>query len=97
MYKLKFASKALKELEESAAWYEKQRQGLGAQFEEAVFLKAEQILETPERYPVQARMKRQVAIRKFPFVIIYRIDEDRKIVVITSIFHGKRNPAGKYK
>jgi plasmid stabilization system protein ParE len=34
-------------------------------------------------------------IKHFPFLIIYRIDEAKKKIVIVSIFHAKRNPKGK--
>ena len=36
-------------------------------------------------------------LQKYPYQLIYYIDQDRSTVVIVSLFHQKRNPSKKYK
>lgn len=38
----------------------------------------------------------ELTLKKYPFNLIYYIDEERQRVVIVSIYHHKRNPTGKY-
>ena len=44
----------------------------------------------PLRYPVVHKGKRRAFVRRFPYSLIYLV-EDARIVVI-ACFHGKRNP-----
>ena len=37
----------------------------------------------------------EVKLKHFPYTVIYRIYDTEKIVVITSVFHQKRNPKNK--
>ncbi len=39
----------------------------------------------------------EISLKKYPFTIIYTIEEDKSIIVIFSIYHHKRNPKGKYR
>ncbi|QQL48931.1 type II toxin-antitoxin system RelE/ParE family toxin [Mucilaginibacter ginkgonis] len=36
-------------------------------------------------------------LNKFPFTIIYSINEFKNLVTIRAIYHQKRNPKGKYR
>jgi len=55
------------------------------------------IVHHPERYPIRKKEFRQVLIKVFPYLIIYKIDKNGNNVVIASIFHTSRNPKKKYR
>jgi len=78
------------DLQEACRWYERQREGLGADlllcFEEAL----ERIRRNPEIYPIVHKQLRRGFIRRFPYGIFYLI-EDAAIVVV-GVFHGRRDP-----
>lgn len=39
----------------------------------------------------------EIKLKKFPFTVIYLIDENRKLVIITGVFHRMRDPKSKYR
>ncbi len=77
------------QLLDAALWYEEKREGLGNDlilcFEEGI----EIICRSPlleERY----RNLRLYNIRRFPYQIIYSIEND--LITVVAFFHVKRNP-----
>jgi len=78
------------ELHDSVYYYEKQRQGLGQEFLDEVHQAVEQIT----AYPYTSRMikkgLRQKAVRRFPFNIIYRVENDT--IFILAVMHQRRRP-----
>ncbi len=77
------------QLLEAAAWYEEKRAGLGNDlilcFEEGI----ETIWHSPfleERY----RHLRLFNIKRFPYQIIYSVEND--LVTVVAFFHAHRNP-----
>ncbi len=89
-------ARARKELSDAWLWYEKQQSELGDKFEIEVFKRIQQIEENPERYAKRNKNLRETRVRKFPFLIIYRIEKGKDIIIIQSIFHTSRNPKHKY-
>ena len=78
------------ELEEAIAWYEKEQQGVGLDFKDAVHNSFSRIATGPLQFPVIYRDVRRALLRRFPYGI-YFIARPNAIIVI-AIFHGKRNP-----
>ncbi len=89
-YVLVFRSEALEELDEAYNWYESQQPGLGDEFLEYVDEVLNRICQQPELYVVVYRDVRRVVLRRFPYVISYRIISSR--IVITGVFQGRRDP-----
>ncbi len=50
----------------------------------------ENIKQNPKSFPVAHKDVRKYVVKKFPFVIYYRIVD--KIIQIIAIFHSSRNP-----
>lgn len=71
-------------------WYETQQEGLGAEFREAVNEALARAGRNPFAYPERYRASRRVLLRRFPYVIWYKIQAE-DIVVLARV-HGKRNP-----
>ena len=91
--KLEVLPEALAELNESIAYYEGQRAGLGQQFLEAVASVIEVAAERPHlgsALPPPASGIRKFVVRRFPFVVLIAARGDvRKVVAIT---HAARRP-----
>lgn len=89
-YKLKIKEEAFGDLSDAYQFYEGERPGLGEDFLsvlESMFLK---IQEHPHRYPAKYQDKRIAVVRKYPFVIIYELEEE--VITVYSVFHTSRNP-----
>jgi len=78
------------DIEEAAAWYEKQLEGLGYEFLDEVLSVFETISCNPGMYPVVHRHTRRALIHRFPFGIYYRIEG--KMIVVVAVMHGSRHP-----
>jgi plasmid stabilization system protein ParE len=96
MYKISYRPRAEKELEEALEWYENRSKDLGKRFLKEVQKKLKVIQKQPDYYAVRQDHFREAKVKDFPYHVIYRIDESLKVIVVSSIFHTKRNPTSKY-
>ena len=71
-------------------WYEEQRQGLGQVFSTAVESAVTRITAMPEMYVKALRDIRRAKVRKFPYLIYYRILSDP--IEMIAVLHGSRDP-----
>ena len=82
---------AEKEFDDSIAYYEAEREGLGQEFRAAIEQYFQRIADNPEWFPkVRGEVRRAVVLRRFPFVIHFLIEAER--IVILSVFHTSREP-----
>jgi plasmid stabilization system protein ParE len=82
---------AVEELDDSIAYYEAQRQGLGREFRAVIEQHFQRMADHPEWFPkVRGEVRRAVVLRRFPFVIHFLIEPER--IVILSVFHTSRDP-----
>lgn len=89
-YVLVFRPEVRNELDEAYSWYESQELELGDDFLEQVDEALGRICPMPESYPTVYRDVRRAVVRRFPYIIYYRIVSSR--VIVTAVFHGRRNP-----
>ena len=78
------------DLEDAAAWYEKQRAGLGQDLLDEALAAFDAISGNPALYPVVHRRTRRALMRRFPFGIYYQVEAD--LVVVIAVMHGSRHP-----
>ena len=78
------------EVNAAIAWYEQQRPGRGAAFAADLQEQLNRIADSPALYGVIHRRVRGRPMRHFPYVVYYRVDSDR--IVIIAVQHGGRNP-----
>ena len=97
LFNIELHPEAIMEIEESYQWYEDRSEGLGVRFLDAVNKRLTEIARQPELYPKKKRNYREVAIENFPFTIIFEALTNEKIILVSYIFHSKRNPRLKYK
>ncbi len=56
----------------------------------------ELICQYPERWRNPYKNFHELSLKKYPFAIVYFIDESTRQIIVTSIYHQKRNPKKKY-
>jgi plasmid stabilization system protein ParE len=81
---------AEEDMEEGRNWYDGQRDGLGVEFLVAVEKVFNQIQETPELYAAEYKSVRRVRVKRFPYVIYYRLVD--VTVEVLAVQHGSRRP-----
>lgn len=79
------------DLKEAFSWYEDKRIGLGYDFLLQVDAGLNFIARNPNIHPVEYKGTRKHIIKRFPYKIIYIIEEEHIIVI--AVTHGKRSPA----
>jgi len=98
VYNYLLTTDAEQEYIHSFLWYEQQQTGLGEKFVSSIRNKLQRISANPHQYKkMRDHFYEAPLIRSFPFVIIYFIDTKKNLIIVTSIFHTKRNPRKKYK
>jgi toxin ParE1/3/4 len=81
---------AEKEFDDSIAYYENERAGLGQEFRATAEEYFQHIADNPEWFAKVRGEVRRAVIRRFPFVIHFLIEKER--IVILSVFHTSRDP-----
>ena len=81
---------AERELEGAFWWYERQRSGLGLEFLLAFDAVVESLRRLPEGHELVALKTRKALLRRFPYLVLYAVEAER--ILITAVFHGRRDP-----
>jgi plasmid stabilization system protein ParE len=96
-YKYILHEHAQEDYETSLQWYAERSVQVGAGFAAAIEDALQLICEHPARWRNSYSNYHELGLKNYPFSIIYTIEPNLKLVVITSIYHHKRNPKKKYK
>jgi toxin ParE1/3/4 len=78
------------ELEAAALWYEERSVGLGVAFLDEYELRLREVLEDPKRSRRFFRDNRKLSFHRFPYAIVYSIEEDG--IYIKAVMHLHRRP-----
>jgi plasmid stabilization system protein ParE len=78
------------DLEAIEDWYDSRRAGLVTEFRAAVDEIIARISADPLMYPERYRGNRRARLRRFPYLLWYRVYDD--YVVVLACIHGKRDP-----
>ncbi len=82
---------ASRDAEEARDYLESQRAGLGQDFLDRLNEVLARIGGMPEMYGVVWRNVRAARMRRFTYVVYYRVHDDR--VEVLAVTHGSRNPS----
>jgi len=97
MYLVQILEPAIQELQEAFDWYEEQSLGLGYNLVDEIDDCLNKVASNPNQFVVRFAKKYHFATLKiFPYQIIYRVDENKKMIYVNAIFHTSRRPK-KYK
>lgn len=97
IYSLNLRQEASVEYVDAFDWYEEQQEELGEKFKRAINAKLNLICNNPYHYKSSYKNFREAVVGKFPFLIVYTVDEGQKLVTIIAIFHTSRNPKKKLR
>jgi plasmid stabilization system protein ParE len=95
-YQHYFEPRALKEYVAALKWYKKRSKVAANNFVKEMDIAIAAICAEPYRFRINYQQFRELSLKKYPFYIIYSIEETKHQVLIFSVFHQKRNPALKF-
>jgi plasmid stabilization system protein ParE len=95
-YKCRFNPIAANEYEGAYSWYFERSVKAAENFVIAIDEAIHAICANPHRYRNSYKELREILVKKYPFYLIYLIDERKKTILITSVYHNKRDPDKKY-
>jgi hypothetical protein len=88
---VRFHRLAIREYEDTRAWYERRRDGLGDAFRDEVDRAVARIARSPTRWPVVFTRFQKVRLRRFPYLLYYQV-VDASLVLVLSLSHARRRP-----
>ncbi len=80
------------ELDEIFIWYEEQKVGLGLDFINEFESTINRIIRNPYYASYIEIDARSASLKKFPYEIIFRVDEVNRQARIIAVIHQRRNP-----
>jgi len=96
-YKIIYRERAIKEYSDSLAWYKKNSFQAAENFQIIISNTVTAIAHDAYSFKNSYKKFYIARTRKFPFTIVFFIEEGDRVIVITSIFHNKRNPIKKFR
>ena len=92
-WQVEFRPEVRDDVADAARWYEAREPGLGEEIVEDVIQVWDAIAENPligsRRHPVKDIRWRYP--ERFPYRVIYRVDEVRKSILVIAVLHGARH------
>ena len=85
-----FRPEAVDEVDAAYEWYEEQRAGLGEEFLATLVSRLDEIQASPEGWAILYRGIRACPMRRFPYIIYFRVMPDR--INVVAVHHGHRSP-----
>ena len=98
-YKLTYGKKSVSELDEALDWYKEVSLKTAEKFNKSALSRLIEISETPHLFGYVKNRKRyrRAKIKRYPYIIVFRVDEPKQKVFILSVWHEKRNPSDLMK
>ena len=90
MQNLRFHPDVATDIKNSYRWYEEQNAGLGEDFIEEVENSYQAIIDFPKAWAPFPYGFRRYLLSRFPYSIIYKIEEDT--IYVVAIMHNSRKP-----
>ena len=92
-YKVHILDSAQSEILEAAQWYENQTIGLGKKFLKEFRGSIKAIGLTPSGFAYRFLSFRALTMSRFPCLIYYQVDDEKRHALIFAVLHSHRNPA----
>lgn len=87
---LEYLDEAVVDAEGAARWYAERSPTAAARFSAELDQAEAAILERPEAWPTRGDGSRHYLLRRFPFSVIFRVEQSR--VLIVAVAHARRRP-----
>jgi plasmid stabilization system protein ParE len=88
---IRFHRLALREAQRAYRWYGRRSAQAARDFQDEVDRAVQRIAATPNRWPVYQRSDRFVRVRRFPYVLYYRIVDPTQVQIM-AVAHARRRP-----
>lgn len=85
-----FRPEAGSDLLDTRDWYERQEPGLGEAFANSIDETVDRIEAMPQMYAVVFRDVRRAKLRRFPYLVYYRVSSE--LLEVIAVLHGSRDP-----
>ncbi|HRI60427.1 MAG TPA: type II toxin-antitoxin system RelE/ParE family toxin [Saprospiraceae bacterium] len=94
-FKVVIGKSAQHDVREVLDWYAEESRVALERFVEGFYARLDELAERPESFGLvrQRPRFRKVKIRRFPYYIVFRVDEINFKVFVAAVIHTKRNPA----
>jgi len=92
MYKSFILPSARQDINDAAKWYNQKQKGLGKKFTQQLKQKVEFIKKYPHAAPIRYDQVRTAVVDIFPFMIHYQVNDNKKAIIISAVFHTSQNP-----
>ncbi len=89
-YSLTVRKEAELDINTAFEYYENQRVGLGHDFLLCIEECLAKIERNPEHYKIIYKKLRRIAVRRFPYRILYLVQNN--LVIVTAVFHARKAP-----
>jgi len=89
-FRLKFSSRAVREIGEAQVWYELQSPGLGEEFIAAMELQLKRLEQAPLLYAEVIPRVRRALLSRFPYGLFFAVRGN--LVHFLAVLHDARNP-----
>lgn len=87
---LEYLDEAVLDAEGAARWYAERSPTAALRFSNELDEAEAAILERPEAWPAAGQGNRHYLLRRFPFSVVYRVEDAR--VLIIAVAHARRRP-----
>jgi hypothetical protein len=94
-FKFSLTSRAEHNILDSIDWYNEKQYSLGDKFYKDSTIALNYVVANPYLFSVKRSPFRECALKKFPYLIVYTIQNDT--VIIASVFNTSKNPGQKPK
>ena len=93
-FRVVIEAEAEREFAEAVDFYDEREPGVGQRFARELRAFFKTVSARPERFPFASRFTRKAKLPKpWPYSVYFAIKPETSEVVISTIWHGKRNPA----
>ena len=96
-YRYILHEKAQEDYESAILWYAQGGQPTVDKFITAVDRIFQLICEHPTMWRKAGKHYRIVSLAKYPYSIIYSIDEQNRLIIISAVHHHRKSPKSKYR
>jgi len=87
---LEYLDQAVVDAEGAARWYAERSPTAAVRFSAELDIAEAAILDRPEAWPTVGDGNRRYLLRRFPFSVVYRVEQSR--VLIVAVAHARRRP-----
>ncbi len=92
MMRVRFLSPAWREYADALLWYQRERPGLGGDLADEIQAAVDRVCRDPQSWEQVDSNCRRVPLKRFPYSVIFRVDDAKREIVIVAIAHNSRRP-----